>query len=327
MTLRRYFAHAFVLLIAVTLAGYATIGHHISSASLRLGAVNAEGLVLGQGGEVGDLSLGRMSTIIKPLNVPASAPTPHTPLTYQVADGEDLKAIAAKFNLSVEQVRWSNPALIGTEKVTPGDKLLLPPIPGVVVLAHDGDSADTIAAAYKADAQAIADFNYLRDPGYLTEGEQLIVPNGQGGTLMHEAPPAPPPAAPKAAAPARSLSRNPGSPSVLSSRGGPVGTYSNSRFPYGYCTWYVASRRPVAWLGNAWEWYGNARAMGVAVGGTPAPGAIMVTRESGWGHVAYVEQVFPDGSWRVSEMNFVGWGVVSQRTIAPGRVPLIGFIY
>jgi surface antigen len=43
--------------------------------------------------------------------------------------------------------------------------------------------------------------------------------------------------------------------------------------------------------------------------------------------VAYVENVYPDGSWQVSEMNFVGFGVTSQRTISPGQVPLIGFIY
>jgi len=53
----------------------------------------------------------------------------------------------------------------------------------------------------------------------------------------------------------------------------------------------------------------------------------MVTWESGWGHVAIVESVNADGSWTVSEMNFAGFGVISSRTIRPGRVPLLGFIY
>jgi len=43
--------------------------------------------------------------------------------------------------------------------------------------------------------------------------------------------------------------------------------------------------------------------------------------------VAYVESVNGDGSWTVSEMNFRGWGIVDMRTIKPGGVPLIGFIY
>ena len=302
-----------VLLIAVSLAGYASINRHFQAgASLRLGAVNAEGLVIGEGGEVGNVSLGRMSTIIKPLAAPAAV-TPHTPLTYEVADGDDLKGIAGKFSLSPEQVRWSNPVLTATDKVSKGQKLMIPPVPGIVVLAHQGDTADALAATFHADAQAIIDFNYLRTPTVTNEGMPLVIPGGRGGDFAQ-------PAAPRPTT--RTAIGSSGS-----TRSGVIGGLTAGRFPYGYCTWYVATRWPVTWLGNAWEWYGNARAQGYPVGGTPVAGSIMVTRESGWGHVAYVEAVYPDGSWRVSEMNYVGWAVVSQRTIRPGSVPLIGFIY
>ena len=99
-------------------------------------------------------------------------------------------------------------------------------------------------------------------------------------------------------------------------------------FPAGYCTWYVASRRPVPWYGDAIAWWDNARDYGYLEGQIPSVGAIMVTRESVvYGHVAYVESVNLDGSWTVSEMNFVGWNVKSGRTIRPGQVPLVGFIY
>jgi surface antigen len=99
-------------------------------------------------------------------------------------------------------------------------------------------------------------------------------------------------------------------------------------FPAGYCTWYVASRRAVPWYGNAIDWWDNARTYGYQEGQQPAVGAIMVTRESVlYGHVAYVEAVNRDGSWTVSEMNFTGWNVKSGRTIRPGQVPLVGFIY
>ncbi|GAC1613732.1 MAG: hypothetical protein NVS9B1_22570 [Candidatus Dormibacteraceae bacterium] len=107
----------------------------------------------------------------------------------------------------------------------------------------------------------------------------------------------------------------------------PSGASGPNRFTYGYCTWYVANRRYIPWLGNAIDWWPNARAYGFAEGGVPAVGAVMVTRESGYGHVAYVESVRADGSWTVSEMNFVGWNVISSRTIRPGQVPLVGFIY
>lgn len=100
-----------------------------------------------------------------------------------------------------------------------------------------------------------------------------------------------------------------------------------NHFTYGYCTWYVANRRYVPWFGNAIDWWPNARPYGAAEGQQPRVGAVMVTRESGYGHVAYVEAVNGDGSWTVSEMNFVGWNQVDQRTIRPGQVPLVGFIY
>ena len=100
-----------------------------------------------------------------------------------------------------------------------------------------------------------------------------------------------------------------------------------NRFAYGYCTWYVANRRYIPWLGNAIDWWPNARSYGYAEGQAPRVGAVMVTRESGYGHVAYVEAVNGDGTWTVSEMNFIGWNQVSRRTIRPGQVPLVGFIY
>ena len=99
-------------------------------------------------------------------------------------------------------------------------------------------------------------------------------------------------------------------------------------FSWGWCTWYVSTKRYVPWMGNAIEWFRNAAAMGYAEGQAPRAGAIMVTRESGWGHVAYVESVDADGKgWTVSEMNYKGFGVVDTRHIRPGQVPLVGFIY
>jgi peptidoglycan DL-endopeptidase CwlO len=123
--------------------------------------------------------------------------------------------------------------------------------------------------------------------------------------------PPPPPPAPAGPPPSGAIVEPPGS----------------NHFAYGYCTWYVANRRNVPWFGNAIEWWPNAPPYGYAEGQTPVVGAIMVTRESGYGHVAYVESVNGDGSWTVSEMNFAGWNIVSRRTLRPGQAPVLGFIY
>jgi LysM repeat protein len=300
----RYFAHAIVLLVAITLAGYASISKNLpASASLRLGVVNAEGLALGEGGAAGSVQLGRAGTIIMPAEVPTQPQVQRTPITYTVKNGDDLYAIADRFGVSANDIRWSDmPKLAKTDRLTPGDHLLIPPVPGIVVAVRAGDTTATIAKAYRVSAQAVSDFNALRDPNSVAAGRLVVVPNGVGAQLW---------------------------PRRASDQAPHLGPFPNSKFAFGQCTWYAASRRSVPWSGNAWMWYGNARAMGYAVGQTPEPGAFMITWESAFfGHVAYVEQVNEDGSFVVSEMNFNGWDMIDTRTLkSPREVPLIGFIY
>jgi surface antigen/outer membrane murein-binding lipoprotein Lpp len=110
-----------------------------------------------------------------------------------------------------------------------------------------------------------------------------------------------------------------------------------NHFAFGECTWYVASRRCVPWLGNADQWYYNAAAMGFKEGHVPVPGAIVVFWPGGdgasyIGHVAYVEAVgpadgIPAGSFELSEMNFAGWDRVSYRTLPDASSGIQGFIY
>jgi LysM repeat protein len=299
--LNRYVVHAVVLLVAIALSGYSTIDRLIpTTANMRLGAINAEGLTFAEGGNVGDVSLGRIGTIIKPVEIPSQAAVSHQAFTYTVGDGDDLGTISRHFGLTMDDVRWSNGALTSTDRVVPGQRLVLAPINGVVVTVKPGDTASSIAAAYHVDVSVVNDFNYLRDPDNLIPGSQLIVPGGVGPVLF---------------------------PRRASDQAPHMGPYPNGKFAYGYCTWYVASRRPVPWTGDAWMWFGGAKAMGFQTGNVPQPGAIMVTWESWVGHVAYVEAVYSDGSYTVSEMNYQRWNVIDQRTIKPGDVPLIGFIY
>jgi len=115
-----------------------------------------------------------------------------------------------------------------------------------------------------------------------------------------------------------------GPPQVVPWTGG--GAFPN-HFSFGYCTYYVATRRYIPWFGNAIDWWPNARAYGYPEGQTPQVGAVMVTRESAVGHVAYVESV-SGNTFVVSEMNYTAWDVVDRRTIQLyGGVPIVGFIY
>jgi LysM repeat protein len=317
LRIHRYLTHAVVLAIAVAISGYASMDRHFqSSFTARLGAVNAEAVVTGEGGTVGDVSLGRYSTIIKPIAIPLAAPISHTPFSYTVAAGENLKVIAAKFHVTISQIRWSNTDLISSEVVATGDRLVIPPVRGIVVTTKAGDTLGTLATKYKSDAQTILDFNRLRTTK-LGAGKLLVIPGGVGGAFP------PPPAVVQPLI----QTGNPLFRSVI--LGCCLGPYPGTGFPVGWCTWYVATKRNVTWRGDAGFWYQNAAAAGYHVGKTPRVGAIMVTWESYLGHVAYVESVNPDGSWVVSEMNFVAFDVISQRTIKPGQLGsrLEGFIY
>jgi len=299
-----------VLVIVLSVSGYASVSRQLPA---RFGLhTDANALVMNQGGDVSDFYLGRFSTIVKPLSIPTSAPASHAPTVYTVSTNEDLKTVADKFNVSIEEIRWSNPILTDTDRVTGGVKLTIPPTHGIVVTVHSGDTLESLAAAYQVDPDSVVNYNRIYDPGALPEGVELVLPGAKGPTLTIKT----------ESFPGRVTGGR-----YKVTLGAPVGTFVNPRFPWGWCTWYVATRRDVTWLGDAYQWFGNAQAQGYPVGSHPEQGAIMVTWESGWGHVAYVENVYPDGTWQVSEMNFAGFGVTSQRTIGPGQVPLIGFIY
>ena len=292
--------------------------HHVPAyLTSRLGAVNAQAVVGGQGGNAGDVTLGRYSTIIKPVAIPTSAPISHQPFTYTVQAGDTLVVISAKFHVSVDEIRWSNSNLYSSDSVVTGDQLVIPPVPGIVVSVKASDTLDSLAAKYQVDPQSIYDFNRLRS-SQLAVGTVLVVPNGVGGAFP------PPPAA------WQLLMRSGTSGGYKVIRlNCCLGPYVNNAFPVGWCTYYVATKRNVTWRGDAGFWYQNAAAAGYAVGPTPRPGAIMVTWESWLGHVAYVESVNADGSWVVTEMNWLAWDVIDQRTIKPGQLgkALVGFIY
>lgn len=98
------------------------------------------------------------------------------------------------------------------------------------------------------------------------------------------------------------------------------------KYPYGWCTYYVSTRREVGQWGNAKNWLYGAAQSGYPTGTTPQVGAVVVTAESWLGHVAYVEAV-GQTTITFSEMNAMGWGVVSQRTVPINYNRIRGYIY
>lgn len=96
---------------------------------------------------------------------------------------------------------------------------------------------------------------------------------------------------------------------------------------YGYCTWYVANKKNVPGLwGNAGQWLSNAQNNGYETSNEAKSDSIIVTNESGWGHVGVVESV-NENTITISEMNYAGWGVVNTREIPKDSAVIKGYIY
>jgi len=224
---------------------------------------------------------------------------------YTVLSGDTVSSIAAKYNVATDTVLWANNFDESTA-LKPGQQLIILPINGLFITAAGGESLDQIAQTYQASANLIDSYNQLEGKP-LAAGQKLIIPDGVKPTPVA---PVARLAAVKTTFPTRTL-----------------GSYSGgaNSYSYGYCTYYVASRRsiPSNW-GNASSWYYNAIATGYGVSSTPQAGA--VAWESG-NHVAYVERVNGDGTVTVSEMNFWanggGWNRVSSRTTSASHFKYI----
>lgn len=238
---------------------------------------------------------------------------------YEVKDGDTISSIAEKNKITVNTILWAND-IENPDSIKPGDKIFILPVAGVSYTVKKGDTLDEIAKKYKADKDKIIAFNDLKADGQITEGDEVIIPGGEKESESGNV-------ATSGVIQRRQYATPQGGTPIVSGwkkLEGKAG--AGHRFPYGYCTWYVAQRRYIPWGGNAGTWLYRAKVLGYKTGKTPAVGAIIVTSESWWGHVAVVEKA-GGGSVTISEMNYKGWGKVNQRTLSSGSRVIKGYIY
>lgn len=246
---------------------------------------------------------------------------------YTVKDGDTVSGIAAKNHITVNTILWAND-LENVDSIKPGDQIFILPVAGVTHIVKNGDTLDSIAQKYRADKEKIIAFNELPANGEIKDDQEIIIPDGK---KEEEAKPTPTTNTGTADTLRRQYATSSGTgvatdiSSGWKKLEGKAGT--GHRFPYGYCTWYVAQKRYVPWSGNAGTWLYNAKARGYKTGKAPTAGSIVVTTDSPYyGHVALVESV-SGGSITVSEMNYRGWGKVNRRVIPTSSRSIKGYIY
>lgn len=240
---------------------------------------------------------------------------------YETKDGDTLKSIAEQNGIKTQTLVWANN--LPNEKIKPGWFLKIPPVDGVIHTASNNDTIPDLAKKYSITQEKIIAYNGLENAEDIEAGQVFILP---GGSIPK----------PKVITPAPL--NNSSAIARRNARDGKVNANGVTKpklvdngtghiFPWGYCTWYVATRVHVPWGGNAKNWLANARAYGAVVSNTPAVGSIVVTTDSArFGHVAYVESVGENG-FTVSEMNYEKFGKVNTRFIPFGSKIIRGFIY
>jgi LysM repeat protein len=227
----------------------------------------------------------------------------NTIVTYEVQPGDVPSEIASMFGITTNTLLWAN-NLTPNSRIKAGQKLTILPVSGVKYTVTKGDTLDSIVKKYKGNAEKTIALNGLPANGILAVGKDIIIPDGQKPVQY----------SPKANSYATYT------PEEL----GPYGDTSHG-FPWGQCTWYVAQKRYIPWNGDAKTWLTKAPLFGFTIGTEPKVGSVVVTRESVYGHVAYVEAV-TDDTITVSEMS-LGRGIKRIRILDQDDWRIRGYIY
>ena len=173
-------------------------------------------------------------TLVMPVTVDTSVADGSDKLiTYRVKSGDTLTGIASHFGVTMMSIWWAND-LKSKHDLTIGQRLLIPPVTGLVVTIADGDTLDAISARTGVSADEVIAFNGLTDRNLIV-GQVLIIPGGAGAGISTPKP---------TAKPASQASPSTSSASIRP----PSATYTGGAFawpvPGGYISQYYHYSHP-----------------------------------------------------------------------------------
>ena len=93
-------------------------------------------------------------------------------IEHTVGEGESMDAIAAKYGVSTDEIRWSNN--LKTTDVSPGTVLYVPSTSGIVYTVKADDTVESIAEKYGSNTAEIIALNDLEVSG-VSEGKNVRV--------------------------------------------------------------------------------------------------------------------------------------------------------
>lgn len=98
-------------------------------------------------------------------------------IEYVVESGDTLSSLAAQFDISLDTILWAND-LSRKSALKTGQKLVIPPVSGVIHHVKSKDTVSEIASTYKAKTSEIVALNNLLDENDIYIGDILVIPNG-----------------------------------------------------------------------------------------------------------------------------------------------------
>ena len=182
-------------------------------------------------------------TLLKPVVVDTTVVDGRTQLrTYTVRSGDTLTGIASMTGVSMMTIWWAN-KLTAKDQLKVGQKLVIPPVDGLVVTVGQTDTLASVAAAHGLDPKEIVATNQLTDTT-LVIGQVLILPGAHGAAI-----PTPKPVAPTIS---RATSRTSSGGTTVA----PLSDYSGGRFawpvPGGFISQYFHYGHPAIDIADAW---------------------------------------------------------------------------
>jgi murein DD-endopeptidase MepM/ murein hydrolase activator NlpD len=100
--------------------------------------------------------------------------------TYTVQSGDTLWSIAARFDLDVDTLRYSNPALMkNPDLLSVGTELRILPFLGAIVRVKPGDTLSAIARRWNVTPEAITAYRANHSAnGRVQPGQEIVIPGG-----------------------------------------------------------------------------------------------------------------------------------------------------
>jgi len=199
------------------------------------------GAVVVDAGPVADASVDGQfledGTLLKPVVVATTVEDARDQLrTYTVRSGDTLTGIASRFGVRMMTIWWAN-RLNSKDQLHVGQKLIIPPVNGLVHTVTAGETLASVAARYNVDAARIVSFNGLTDET-LVIGQVLMLPGARGKAI--------PTPTPTPRVVARTTVRQSSSGSHTTVR--PPASYGGGAFAWpvagGYISQYYSARHP-----------------------------------------------------------------------------------